>query len=747
MSTNGNMSPPDDASRGHAMTLRPGGPLEQQEAGWPVVEAGPPAPSLGLAGYLHSLRRHWVLAAGVGLLCAAVAAPAAWFGHGSKYEAKSHLRMSSQEHMLVFPTAATRETGMTSFDIYKETQRQLVTSRFVLIAALRKPEVARLPSIRREQDAVVWLAEQIRVQFPGDAEIMEVSLVGDDPQEAATLVNSVVEAYLTEVVNVERDQRRDRLSQLDTAYTEKETEVREKRNDLKQLAEQLGTSDKETLSLQQQLAIQQFAEFRSQRVRLQFDLRRAQGQLKAQEALLAAVDKTPISEYELDQAAWNDPIARQLAQELVWRILDQNYIEHYASPDGKSQHKARYQFDVQMVQAQYDQREQELREGIRGRKKLAIESEITQLQAQIGYLQEQLALVDQDVEQYRREAERIGSSSIDIEMMRREIDDLDRVLTGIADERERLRVELRNRPRVVRIQRAEVPELQVRKGVRWTLTVFALMAGLCVPMVGIAWWDSRAQRINTSADVSRGIGLPVMGSVPMIPARVIHQLGSPSRRNQLWRMRLTESADAIAARLLRKAEIEEAKVVLVTSASGAEGKTTLATQLTMSLARNGRSTVLVDFDLRRPSFHEVFGLSLRPGVCEVLRGEAELSDLVHPTESENLSVVTAGRWDRHALAALANAAAGAMFEKLRGQYDFVVVDASPVLPVADTRFLSQHVDTVILSVFRDVSEGPKVQAASEILEAFGVRSLEAVVTGPGESIEEKDLGYESNLPA
>ena len=59
----------------------------------------------------------------------------------------------------------------------------------------------------------------------------------------------------------------------------------------------------------------------------------------------------------------------------------------------------------------------------------------------------------------------------------------------------------------------------------------------------------------------------------------------------------------------------------------------------------------------------------------------------------------------------------------------MIIDSSPILPVADTRFVSQHADAVVLSVFRDVSEVPKIQAACEILDAFGVRDMEAVVTG------------------
>ena len=110
-------------------------------------------------------------------------------------------------------------------------------------------------------------------------------------------------------------------------------------------------------------------------------------------------------------------------------------------------------------------------------------------------------------------------------------------------------------------------------------------------------------------------------------------------------------------------------------------------------------------------------------------------------------MVTAGRWDRPTLASLSNGGAADLFMHLRKDFDFVVVDTSPILPVADARFVSQHVDSVVLSVFRDVSQAPKVQAACEILAAFGVRGVEAVVTSPNDHVFGRHRGYQSTISA
>jgi polysaccharide biosynthesis transport protein len=333
-------------------------------------------------------------------------------------------------------------------------------------------------------------------------------------------------------------------------------------------------------------------------------------------------------------------------------------------------------------------------------------------------------------------------------MMWADIKNLENILAAITTERDKLGVEVKSTPRITPLQgKVEVPEWPSNKLTRIALTVLVALAGLCCPGVLVTFWDTRAKRINNSTDVSKGLHLPVIGSVPLIPARVIRRLGSPSKRYHAWHMRLTESVDGIAARVLRRADLEQCRVIMVSSATSGEGKTTLATQLALSLARAGRRTVLVDFDLRRPSFDEVFGLPLEPGVCEALRQQSAVSMLVHPIATDNMAVVTAGRCDRAALASLSNGAAAALFKELRDDFDFVVVDTSPILPVADARFVSQHVDSVVLSVFRDISEAPKIQAACEILSAFGVHTIEAVVTGPNDNLYGKHIGYEAAIPA
>ena len=169
-----------------------------------------------------------------------------------------------------------------------------------------------------------------------------------------------------------------------------------------------------------------------------------------------------------------------------------------------------------------------------------------------------------------------------------------------------------------------------------------------------------------------------------------------------------------------------------------EGKTTLAVQLAKRLARTGARTLLVDFDLRRPSIHRVFGLPPGEGVGECLQDKRDLAAVARPTDTENLFLVTAGKGLADPLGSLANGVTAALFAQARAAFTFVVVDGSPILPVTDTLLVSQHADTVVLSIRRDTSEAPQVMRACEKLSAFGPRKLVAVLIGSGEEVYGKD---------
>ncbi|MFZ1933563.1 MAG: P-loop NTPase [Thermoguttaceae bacterium] len=709
--------------------------------------AGPAASDLST--YFHAMRRHWLLALGIGVLCAAIAGPAVFFAIGTRYTAYSVIRLQMQENPIFQKDMPLMDRDR--FDIYKNSQQEMLLAKTVLMSALRKPEVKDIPIVQYKtqySDVVEWLAGKLSVSFPGKAELMMVSISLEDPKQAQALVKAVVDSYMNDVVLNEQERKQRRYDELDRMCGEKEQEMRNKREELKNLVTSVsGSESPESLSTKQRLVLEELQLYRSELVKSLGEIGKARGELAAQNALFKNVDTAEVPEMEIDMLVQTDPVAKQLFAELGWKQIDKTYNEGAVKKGAHNPYAERYAEEVERLDNQYKQRVDALRQKAKDRKKSYIQAEILRLEAWLQPMEKQKDELTAKLKQREDEAKTIGQTSVDIQMIQAQLRNKEQVLANFINEHDKLGAEIKSPQRIFVTEQAGEPLMPSNTLMRIALTILTVLASFCLPVAAIAFWDTRTHRINTAADVSHGLRLPVIGSMPLVPSRVIRQLGSPSPRHRAWHLRLTESVDGIAARLLRKADIEQSRVIMVSSATGGEGKTTLATQLALSLARTGRRTVLVDFDLRRPSFDEMFGVPLSPGVSEVLRHEADAAGLVHPVAADNLAVVTAGRWDRQALASLSNGCVDSLFKQLREDFDFVVVDTSPILPVADARFVSQYVDAVVLSVFRDVSEAPKIQAACDILAAFGAQSVEAVVTGPTNGLYGRHTEYESLVSA
>jgi capsular exopolysaccharide synthesis family protein len=690
---------------------------------------------VGLVGYLHALRRHWALAILAGLFCGALAAGGMWLLAEPTYTATALLYIAAENNDLVFPI----KSNDGGFEIYKGTQVQLLTSDGVLTAALRK--IHDLDILKREDDPVRWLAKALRVDT-GNTEIIRVSLTTKDKNDSATLVQAVVDAYKTGVVDVERLRRAKRLNDLDNIYTEKSAEIRKRRTELKNLTEQLGTGDPSALAVKQQMAMQDFMEAKAEQTRVEGELRTAVEEAKTKFAAYQNKGKEASSSTALQSVADLDPVYVKLQENLTG--LGNQYASGISVvKPGSAQARAQresYERSRAAIEEQLDARRNLLVERLQTTKqaeRAALEVELKQLLGKVEQLKEQQKQVVKDFESKKKIATTFGTSSIDVEMMHNGIQELERVLGTIADERQHLQVEANAQARIRVIQPATPPQAP-DKSYQTQNSVVAGIFGMLASVGLLLWWDVRARRINSLSDVSGGLGLTVVGTMPQMPEEMVVGKRVKSRRHRRLQACLEHSVDGIAARLFLNRSSKNARIVLVSSATRGEGKTVLSIQLARCLARTGSKTLLVDFDLRRPSLHQRLGAERGPGLTELLSGRGDLANVVQPTETPNLSILTTGAAVTDYLGALSNGVTRSLFEKARSEYEFVIVDGSPILPTADALLVSQHVDVVVLSVRRDVSQSPKVQAACEHLTAYGVEKFVAVLTGSEEDLYEAD---------
>jgi succinoglycan biosynthesis transport protein ExoP len=319
-------------------------------------------------------------------------------------------------------------------------------------------------------------------------------------------------------------------------------------------------------------------------------------------------------------------------------------------------------------------------------------------------------------------------------MMLQEVGGLDKVVADINDELERTKIELKSKSRISILGPAQIPQVGDAKK-RLPMTAAAGLFGLFAPLMLLLAFDLKRQPVNGRETITEVIRIPVLGSMPRIPQRVLRRLARNTRsRSGVWRRRLDESVSAITSLLLHKLDLEGNRIVLVTSAASGEGKSTLVAHLAASLAESGHSTLLIDFDLRRPVLHRFFNLPMKPGVTDVLRAGMELEQAVQSTELPNLRVLTAGS-NLHGslLQDASNGSLKALFANARANYEIVLVDSCPLLPVMDGRLVGQYTDGAVLSVIKDISNLPQITAACSIMLDYGIPTLGCVVMGDSQS--------------
>lgn len=163
------------------------------------------------------------------------------------------------------------------------------------------------------------------------------------------------------------------------------------------------------------------------------------------------------------------------------------------------------------------------------------------------------------------------------------------------------------------------------------------------------------------------------------------------------------------------------KVVAFTSSAPNEGKSSICVSLGMSLVGIGRKAIVVDFDLKRPSVHDIVDLPLAPGVAEYLRGDAPLGDIIRRDHPTGVHFLTGG-----ALSMADNPFGGRfglvkkLLQALSETYDFVIVDTSPVLAVPDTKVIARLVDrTVFIVKWADTRRAMVTMALNHLEESGG----------------------------
>ena len=222
--------------------------------------------------------------------------------------------------------------------------------------------------------------------------------------------------------------------------------------------------------------------------------------------------------------------------------------------------------------------------------------------------------------------------------------------------------------------------------------------------------------VKTGAQAEQSFGYPVVGVIPLVQPRKFRQVAYDQLLHGLVDAPLSQFSETIRAMRigLELAGPEKLpKVLLITSALPGEGKSAAAMLFAASCAIAGRRTVLLDCDLRQQSTSGAFGKK-RAGLSELLRGTAELMDVISKDAATKIYVIPAGSIVPNPADLLMSQRMRDLIAELRDEFDYVVIDASPLLPVIDALALATMVDKILVIV--EWSRTPR----ASVSEAFKV---------------------------
>jgi capsular exopolysaccharide synthesis family protein len=271
---------------------------------------------------------------------------------------------------------------------------------------------------------------------------------------------------------------------------------------------------------------------------------------------------------------------------------------------------------------------------------------------------------------------------------------------------------------------------------------------------GLAWLAEVSDKsFRNVGEIRHWLRLPVIGHMhhqepeKLSPEQAGVQKSVPDET--LVTLRHPKSVVSEAYRGLRTAlyfsgEDQKHRVIQVTSPEQGDGKSTLVSNLAVSIAQSGKTVLLIDADFRRPRIHKLFGLSDEVGMALVMAGEAELDDAIQATVVDGLAVLPCGPRPPNPAELLTSHRFNKIVEVVRERYDFVLMDTPPVLAVSDPSVVAPRVDGVILLIRLSKHDRPRAVRSREILTSLGANILGVVVNnlggkrGPGY----EDFGYE-----
>jgi polysaccharide biosynthesis transport protein len=525
----------------------------------------------------------------------------------------------------------------------------------------------------QKERVVNAVLSRLAIRRSGLTYVMNVGFSSEDPAKAARIANTFADRYLLAQLEAKFDATSQANSWLNGRLSELRVQVLDAEAAVAQYktANNLLSSEGATLTEQEISAYnQQLATVRAQQAEEEARLRTARAQLAA--------------------GSSGDDVGEALGSVVVQRLRDRRAEVSGRVADLSARYGPRH---PDMLRAQGELVD------IDAQIQAEIQRIISNLEARVQVARERTASVAGSLGGARGTLATNNAASVRLNELERNAESVRTLYQSFLDRFKETSASAgieQSDARVV--SRAQTPTNPSSPNVPLNLAL-GLALAIGGGLAGVVLAELLDSGLATAEDVERKLGLPNLGSVPLVSS-----VAEPADRNTPpvdYVLKKPLSGFAEAMRALRTSILysrvgQETKVITMTSALPAEGKTTTSICLARVAAQAGARVVLVDCDLRRRNVNRLLGIEPEKGLLEVLNRSATLDEALVLDEASGAYVLALATSSFTPKDVFGSEAMDHLISSLRQSFDLIILDTAPVLAVADTRVLATLSDTTVL---------------------------------------------------
>jgi capsular exopolysaccharide synthesis family protein len=547
-------------------------------------------------------------------------------------------------------------------------------------------------SVVPPRDAALRLGEQLDVRMDLNGNFLAVELRGTNPRQISAILNAVTQRY----VEVAAQLKREKLIEL--------TKILED-----QLTTAQGNLDDAETALQT---------FRTRTITLPTDQPAGQGAgAEARDPVRTSFFQMQVERDQLRRD--RDGIARLLAQPgdsglAVDALFAIGSVQNAPELSNALKELSDKQAQLRMLRYHYSEAYpplQRLVAEIADLEQRTIPTLARDLAAQLAARETELG---RQVGAASRDLRQIPSRTIEDARLRRNTQLKEQTYTALQERFDQARLAAEASVPDVRIlDPAIVPQRPV-KNTAPRLLLMGLLAGLGLGVVGAVVLDRVDPRVRYPEQVSRELGLPILGAVPHVRAK-----DEPEE--------VVEALRGVCLNLVHAYGAAGPLLVTITSPGPGDGKSFLAANVALTFADGGHRTLLMDGDIRRGVLHRRFRAGRQPGLADFLREDATREQIVQATSYPGLSFIGCGTRSQRAPELLGSPAMGSLITSLRPDYDVILIDSPPLGAGVDPFILGTATGNVLLVLRTGYSHREMTGAKLEVLDRLPIRTLGAVL--------------------